>query len=241
MAMALSTASAMPTRIASSPAHVRQHGSLLANSEKRVLIWLAQRLPGRVTADHLTGLGALAMVGAGLAFAGAASSRSWLWLVPAFLALNWFGDSLDGTLARVRGHERPRYGYYLDHVIDLANSTALFAGMAYSGLMQPLVAAGVLVGYILLCAEAFLATHALGVFRLSFSGFGPTELRIVLAIGAIAASVNPLVQPLGLGPVLLFDLGGVVAMIGMGGVFLISALRNGRTLSHAEPLPGSGR
>jgi phosphatidylglycerophosphate synthase len=110
--------------------------------------------------------------------------------VPVLLAVNWFGDSLDGTVARVRGQQRPRYGYYLDHVVDLATSTALFAGMALSGLMQPILAVLALTGYILLCAESFLATHTVGIFRMAFSGMGPTELRILLAVGALAAATR---------------------------------------------------
>jgi phosphatidylglycerophosphate synthase len=217
--------------------HVREHQSVLAAFEKRTLVWMAERLPGWVTSDQLTGLGALAMVGVGLAFA-AASSAPWSpVLVPVLLAVNWFGDSLDGTLARVRNRQRPRYGYYLDHVVDLANAAAMFTGLALSGLMSPWLAAGLLVGYLLLCAESFLATHALGVFRLSFAGVGPTELRLILSAGALAVLVKPMVQPFGLGPFHLFDVGGAIAVAGMIGAFLLSAARNARALAELEPLP----
>jgi phosphatidylglycerophosphate synthase len=218
--------------------HVREHGSVLAAGEKRLLVWLARWLPAWVNSDHLTALGAVSMVGAGASFAAAPPWPGALALVPLMLALNWFGDSLDGTVARVRGHQRPRYGYYLDHVVDLFNSTALFVGMAYSGLMHPALALGLLVAYVLLCAESFLATHVLGVFRISFSGFGPTELRILLSAGALFAMSRPSVRPFGLGPVALFDVGGAVALAGMGSAFVVSAFRNARTLYRAEPLPG---
>jgi phosphatidylglycerophosphate synthase len=221
--------------------HVRQHDSVLAAAEKRLLVWLARRLPTLINSDHLTALGAVAMVGAGAAFALAPLWRGALGLVPLMLALNWFGDSLDGTVARVRGHQRPRYGYYLDHVVDLFNATVLFAGLACSGLMHPTLAIGLLVGYVLLCAESFLATHAVGVFRISFSGFGPTELRILLSVGALYVMARPLVAPLGLGPFRLFDIGGAVALAGMAIAFAISAVRNARTLYRAEPLPGGAR
>ena len=217
--------------------HVRIHGSVLAAAEKRVLIWIAERLPAAVNADHLTALGAVAMVGAGAAFAAARPDVRWLGLVPVMLAINWFGDSLDGTVARVRGHQRPRYGYYLDHVIDVVNTVALFLGMAASGLMHPLLGMGVLLGYVMLCAESFLATHALGVFRISFSGVGPTELRLLLSAGAITAIVRPVVTPFGMGPVALFDIGGAIAIVGMAVAFIVSACRNARTLYRAEPLP----
>lgn len=223
------------------PSHVREHHSVLAAAEKRLLVWLAQRLPARVSSDHLTALGALAMVGAGASFAAVPYSRWALALVPVWLAINWFGDSLDGTVARVRNAQRPRYGFYVDHVVDVVNAVLLFGGLALSGIVSPWIASALLVGYLLLSAESFLATHALGVFRISFSGFGPTELRILLAAGALAAIGRPIVNPFGLGEVRLFDLGGLVAAAGMLVVFAISAVRNTRLLYQAEPLKGAVR
>jgi phosphatidylglycerophosphate synthase len=225
----------------SMPGHRREHRSVLAAAEKRVLVWMAERLPASVSSDHLTALGAVAMVGAGAAFA-ASSMTPWaLALVPVFLAVNWFGDSLDGTVARVRKAQRPRYGFYLDHVVDVANATVLFAGLAISSVASPWIAGGLLVAYLLLCAESFLATHALGVFRISFAGFGPTELRILLGIGALVAIDRPVVQVFGLGGFRLFDVGGLVAIIGMLTVFAVSASRNVSALYAAEPLPGGAR
>ena len=218
-------------------AHVREHRSVLAAAEKRLLVWTAGRLPAWVTSDQLTALGAAAMVGTAGAFASASFDRRALALVPVLLAVNWFGDSLDGTLARVRHQQRPRYGYYLDHVVDIAVTAALFTGLAVSGLCSPWTAMALLVGYLLLCGESFLATHALGVFRLSFGGLGPTELRILLAAGALTALVRPVVSPLGLGPFLLFDLGGLIGAAGMAVVFAASAARNTAALYRAEPLP----
>jgi len=221
--------------------HVREHRSVLADVERQTLIWLAHRLPRWVNSDHLTVLGALAMVGVGASFAGARWSPMFLALVPPFLALNWFGDSLDGTVARVRNAQRPRYGFYVDHVVDIANATVMFTGLGLSGLIEVWVAAGLLVAYLLLCAESFLATHTLGVFRISFAGFGPTELRIVLSIGALAAMQRPMVQAFGLGELQLFDVGGVIAIVGMLIVFVASAVRNTRALYQAEPLPGGDK
>jgi archaetidylinositol phosphate synthase len=217
--------------------HVRELTSVLAVVEKRVLIWLAHRLPSWVTSDQLTALGAVAMFGVGAAFAATPIAPLAPTLVPLLLAINWFGDSLDGTLARVRQQQRPRYGFYLDHVVDVANATAMFGGLACSGLMSPMLAAGLLVAYLLLSAESFLATHALGVFRIAFGGFGPTELRIVLSVGALTVLVKPMASPLGLGPWRLFDVGGSVAVAGMAIVFVLSAIRNARALAALEPLP----
>jgi archaetidylinositol phosphate synthase len=235
-------AASMPVVLSATPAvHVREHRSLLAAAEKQLLIWIARHLPRWVTSDHLSliGLGSMIAAGACLvlhtaspwASAGAVLS----------LALNWFGDSLDGTVARVRGQERPRFGYYVDHVIDLAGTACLMGGLALSGLMSPTLALLVLLGYVLVCAESYLATHAVGVFRMSFVGFGPTELRIILAIGLMKAAASPWVDVPWFGSARLFDAGGIVAAAGLLVAFLVSSIRNARALHAAEPLVRSMR
>jgi archaetidylinositol phosphate synthase len=216
--------------------HRREHKSLLASAEKRLLIAIARRLPPWLSSDHLTLLGLLAMPAAGLAFAAIPHTPWSAALVAAALAANWFGDSLDGTLARVRQQPRPRYGYYVDHVIDLAGTAALVGGMAASGLMNPTVAVALLAAYFLVSAETYLATHAVGLFRLSCAGIGPTELRILLAIGAVFVARHPQVNIAG-HPALLLDVGGSVAAVGLAVVFVYSAFRNTRALYLAEPLP----
>jgi phosphatidylglycerophosphate synthase len=216
--------------------HARHNTSVTAAAEKRLLEAIARRLPPAINSDHLSALGLAAMAAAGAAFAALRISPWAAAAVVIALAANWFGDSLDGTLARVRGHLRPRYGYYVDHVMDLGGTTLLFAGIACSGLMSPLLAAGVLVGYLLVSAEAYLTTHAAGMFRMSFLGCGPTELRVLLAVGALKAAVAPVVT-LGNRPVLLFDVGGTLAIGGLIVAFVVSALRNTRALYAAEPLP----
>jgi phosphatidylglycerophosphate synthase len=216
--------------------HTREHRSLLAKPERRLLIWIADRLPPWVGSDHLTLLGLFSMPAAGLAFA--AIQTSWLSVAGFILALcaNWFGDSLDGTLARVRCQPRPRYGYYVDHVIDLFGTAALVTGMAASGLMSPTIALAVLAAYFLVSAETFLATHTVGVFRLSFAGIGPTELRILLAIGAVAVANHPFSE-IGDRRFLMLDVSGVIATAGLVATFLISAIRKTRALYVAEPIP----
>jgi archaetidylinositol phosphate synthase len=216
--------------------HTREHRSLLAKPERRLLIWIAGRLPPWIGSDHLTLLGLLSMPVAGLAFA--TIQTSWLNVAGFVLALcvNWFGDSLDGTLARVRCQPRPRYGYYVDHVIDLFGTAALLIGMAASGLMTPTIALTVLAAYFLVSAETFLATHTVGVFRLSFAGIGPTELRILLGIGAVAVSAHPFSE-IGDRRFLLLDVSGTIAAAGLVVTFLISAIRNTRALYLAEPIP----
>ena len=221
--------------------HIREHHSVLAAAEKRALVWLAARMPRWINSDHLTLLGLASMLAAGAAFAAVRVTPWSVVAVIAALAANWFGDSLDGTLARVREQQRPRYGFYVDHVIDLAGTTFLLAGLACSGYMNPPIALALLAAYLLVSAESFLATHAVGVFRISFFGFGPTELRIILAIGAVQMIRKPWVSIAGLPPMRLFDAGGVVAIAGLAIVFVASALRNTRALYRAEPLPQPAR
>jgi archaetidylinositol phosphate synthase len=216
--------------------HTREHRSVLAEAERRLLIAAARRLPPALNSDHLTLLGLLAMPVAAIFFARIPHSP---WSAAGFvvaLAANWFGDSLDGTLARVRGQQRPRYGYYVDHVIDLAGTAALFAGIAVSGLMQASIAIAVVAAYFLVAAESYLATHARGVFRISFAGFGPTELRLVLAAGAAVVVNHSSVTFFGF-HARLFDLGGLIAIAGMVTGFATAAIKNTKALYRAEPVP----
>lgn len=225
--------------------HVREHRSLLAATEKRLLVRIASALPPAITSDQLTALALAAMVLAGLGFALAPWNVGGLWLVVVGLALNWFGDSLDGTLARVRRIERPRYGFYLDHVVDMLGITALFVGLACSGFMTPLIALSVLIAYLLVSGEVYLATAVRHVFTMSFAGVGPTELRIVLAAGAIALFRDPHVNLGAFGHLRLFDFGGLVAIAGLAMAMAVAVWRNAGMLSRLEPRgsnpPESGR
>src|SRR5437588_6094614 len=155
--------------------------SFLANLEKRTLIWLAAHTPACINSDHLTLLGLLAMAGAGAAYWWAGTNRLGLLLVVLCLALNWLGDSLDGTLARFRNHSRPRYGFYVDHIVDAFGALFLLGGLALSGYMSPLVAMSLLVAYLILSIEVYLASYTLGDFNISYFKMGPTELRILLS------------------------------------------------------------
>ena len=169
-------------------AHVRINHGVLAQVERQALIWLAERLPERIHSDHLT---ALAVVGTAIASTSFAFARLFpvaLVGVAVGLAINWFGDSLDGTVARVRRQERPRYGYYVDHVLDVVGIALLMGGIALSGYMTPLVALGVLVAYLLVSAEVFLATRRRRRVPHVVRRVGPTELRILLSAGALRAA-----------------------------------------------------
>lgn len=214
----------------------RVHDSFLAAVEKRCLIWLADRLPAWVNSDHLTVLAGIAMFGAGVCYW--IGTPAALLLSILLLALNWFGDSLDGTLARVRHHERPRYGFYVDHVLDAVCMLFVFGGLILGGHISLAVGAGFLIAYYLLLNEIALATHAVGVFRISFWRFGPTELRLLLALGSIRLMHSDLVR-VGGHDYRLFDIGGVIGIIALVVTFIGSAISNTRMLYAAEPLPRS--
>ncbi len=214
----------------------RVQTSFTAPMERRVLPWIAARLPDWISSDHLTLLGFLAMLLAGASYAAVRWSRAGLILATICLFFNWLGDSLDGTLARVRRQLRPRYGFYVDHVIDTLGSFFLVSGMALSGLMQSRIAAGMLIAYLMLSAEVYLATHTLGKFKLSFGKFGPTELRILLASGNTALWLRGDTPILG-DTLQLFNFGGTIAIIGMVLTLIVSIIRNARQLYCEETLP----
>jgi len=216
----------------------RAQQSVLARMEKHALLWLAGRLPVWVTSDGLTLLGFLAMAGAGLSYWMARHRREGLLLVIACLILNWLGDSLDGTLARFRNQPRPRYGFYVDHAVDAFGALFLLGGLALSGYMSTLVAAGLLIAYYILSIEVYLATYTLGTFHMSFGGVGPTELRILLGIGNLTLYFHPGVPRVFLGDTAyrLFDVGGVIGMAGMLLMALAATAKHGAQLYRAEPL-----
>jgi phosphatidylglycerophosphate synthase len=197
--------------------------SVFAAIEKRLLIWLAERIPSRINSDHLTLLGFAAQLLTGISYALARFDKLWLVAGIAFLALNWFGDSLDGTLARVRNQQRPRYGFYVDHMLDSIGSLALMGGLALSGYMHPAIAISLLVLFLLLSIQSYLATYTLGEFRMSFWSFGPTELRILLAIGNLAVLRWQTVLH---GRYRLFDFGGVIGIAGMAAMLLFFTVKN---------------
>jgi archaetidylinositol phosphate synthase len=216
----------------------RAQQSLLSRMEKQTLLWLAARLPRWVTSDGLTLLGLLSMLGAGLSYWLARYQRAGLLLVILCLAVNWFGDSLDGTLARFRNQPRPRYGFYVDHIVDTFGALFLLGGLALSGYMSLAVAALLLIAYYILSIEVYLATYTIGTFHMSFGGFGPTELRILLAIGNVALYLRsgvPMVRILE-SQYRLFDVGGVIAAAGMVLMALAAAVRHTSQLYRAEPL-----
>jgi len=214
----------------------RLQQSFTAEIERRALAWLAARLPAWVQSDQLTLLGFVSMFFAGTCYAAARWNRIGLLLATVCLALNWFGDSLDGTIARLRNRQRPRYGFYVDHMIDTSGGLFLMGGLAFSGVMDWRIALGMFIAFLMLSIETYLATYTLGSFRLSHAKLGPTEIRILLAAGSLVLWLHPAARVWGT-PYRLFDFGGLIAIAGMGAMFLAAAIRHTRDLYRMERLP----
>jgi len=215
---------------------LRINQALTAPVEKRVLLWMANRAPSWLTSDQLTLLGLTAQIGAGACYAFSRFNRYALLGVILCIALNWLGDSLDGTLARVRRHERPRYGFYVDHIVDIFGSIALMCGLACSGFLHWQTAIAMLIAFLLLSSESYLATHTLSCFQLSQGIFGPTEIRILLIIGTLALLRSPYSTLFG-HKMLLFDLGGTIAAAGMFAMAIVTTVRHTTELYRQEPMP----
>src|SRR5438309_12012062 len=194
---------------------------------------MAERTPGWINSDHLTALGFLVQIMAGGFYALSRWNPHALLGVVWCLAINWLGDSLDGTLARVRQQQRPRYGFYVDHMIDSFGALFLMGGLAFSGYMHPYIAIGLLIGFLLLSIQSYLATYTLGEFRLSFWRFGPTELRVLLAVGNVALFFRPIVHIFGKA-YRLFDVGGLIGAIGMAMMLIVWTAQNTHKLYNQE-------
>jgi archaetidylinositol phosphate synthase len=214
------------------PAARIQH-SFVGALEKRTLLWLAARTPACIHSDHLTLLGFVSQCLVGICYAFSRLNPDMLIVGVVCLFLNWLGDSLDGTLARFRNRQRPRYGFYVDHITDTFAAFFLMGGLSVSGYVHPAIGLGMLIAFLMLSVEAYLATYTLGKFQLAYCRFGPTEIRILLAVGNIALLRHPTVSILNR-RVLLFDFGGLVAIAGMSCMLVVSAIRHTTQLYREE-------
>jgi archaetidylinositol phosphate synthase len=207
---------------------MREKKFLLAVPEARVLEAIARRLPGWIKPDHLTALGVLAALGIAAAYVLSNGDTVWLWAASGLLVVHWLGDSLDGTLARVRKSERPRYGYYLDHLVDAFATAAIGIGLGVSPYMLLAVGLAIVVAYLILSINTYLETHAFGVFTLGYGRFGPTEARLIL----IAANTLLALGVIGTGLLDVLGIGLAAAMIA---ALIARAGRNLKRLAELEP------
>jgi phosphatidylglycerophosphate synthase len=214
----------------------RQKQFLLARAEGRALEWIAHRLPAWVMPDHMTALGVLAALGIAGAYLLSNGDKLWLWAASALLVVHWLGDSLDGTLARVRRIERPRYGYYLDHLVDALATAVIGLGLGLSPWMLLAVGLTIVIAYLVLSINTYLETYAFGVFTLGYGRLGPTEARLgLIAVNTVAAlGVGVGFEVAGLGLTVL-DLGGLAIAGAMIAGLIGRAARNLRTLAAQEP------
>jgi len=214
----------------------RQAKFLVARFEQWALPRLAARLPRWVLPDHLTGLGIVAATFIMICYMKSNDDRAWLWGAIVGLVLHWFGDSLDGTLARVRRIQRPRYGFYLDHLTDAYATVALGLGLGFSPFMLLSVALAGVVAYLVLSINVYLETYIFGVFRYGYGVLGPTEARLLLiTLNLVALFVSPLPFTLYGVRFTVFDVGGIVVTIVMIALLLRRAFRNLGELAKAEP------
>lgn len=228
-----------PLGMAEAPEHKdapRTARFLVANFEKWFLPRLAARLPRFVMPDHLTGLGIVAATGIMVAYMYSNRNEAWLWAVNAALFLHWIGDSLDGTLARVRRIQRPRYGFYLDHLTDAYSTVAIGLGLGLSPYMLVSVALAIVVMYLVLSINVYLETYVLGEFRYGYGWMGPTEARIALVVlNLLALTTGPLPFRLWGVVMTVYDAMGIVVAISMVALLLSRAFRNLGALARLEP------
>ncbi len=208
------------------PAHKRVNDILLGPLERPALQWLAARLPEWVTPDMLTGLGLFASILIFAAYTATNLNPAFLWLASFGFVLNWFGDSLDGTLARYRHIERPRYGFFVDHIVDAASEVLVFLGIGLSPYVRFDLAIVTLVGYMLMSNLVYITTYVNGVFRISYIKLGPTEIRLIaiLANTTVFLIGNPLLHlPFRLGSFSFYNLVAVALSILLFSVFIVVA------------------
>ncbi|MFW6330205.1 MAG: CDP-alcohol phosphatidyltransferase family protein [Gemmatimonadota bacterium] len=215
---------------------VRERAALTAKVEKRALEAMARRMPRTVTSDHLTVLGVAGAGGVAAGYALSTFSPHWLWLASAMLVVNWFGDSLDGTLARVRDAQRPRYGYYLDHAVDAFTTAIIGIGIGLSPYVSLIPASAAVILYLMLSINVYLESSVYGVFRMDYGPVGPTEARILLIVGntALFAATVGGVDPGRIEPTA--SLATAVVVLVMALLLLVRFARNLRRLGREDPL-----
>lgn len=224
---------------------IRIQTSVLNGLEKRVLVWFANHLPRWVNSDMMTAIGVFGAFLCGLGFVLTNYGIKWLWLSSAGLVLNWFGDSLDGTIARVRNQQRPLYGYYLDHNIDTINEALMFIGAGLSPLMNMSVALACYAAYLALTVYVSINAHIKSEFKLTYGKMGPTEFRLIIIISQILLMYIPALTAYR-GQVMIFDepmVYGTLDLIGLGILcllvlmYLVSFIKDAIWFAKRDPLP----
>ena len=219
--------------------------SFLNGVERKALVWLAERQPRWVSSDLLTWVGTMGSVLIALGYILCHISPWWLWLSSFGLIVNWYGDSLDGTLARVRKTQRPIYGYYLDHTVDGINETLMFAGIGLSPYLNLYTALAMLVVYLQLTLNVSMNAHLKSEFKLTYAGLGPTEFRlVVILLNTLLFFIKPWQQfeqvRFLLGKKLFIhalDYPGLVILAILLLVYFVTIIKDARYYSKIDPMP----
>lgn len=212
--------------------HQRINDILLGPLERPALQWLSARMPAWVNPDILTGIGILGAFLIFISYWLTNVNKGFLWLASLGFVINWFGDSLDGTLARYRKIERPKYGFFVDHTVDALSETMVIIGLGLSPYMRFDIACLVLIGYLLMSVLVFITTAVTGVFQISYGKIGPTEIRVIVILlnTFIFFLGNPIIK-LPWGAVSVVDLFGILLALGLGAVFIGSSISQARQLA----------
>jgi phosphatidylglycerophosphate synthase len=220
--------------------HRRVNDILLGPLERPTLKWLAAHMPAWVTPDICTMIGVLGALLTGISYVFTSYDKNFLWLASLGFVINWFGDSLDGTLARYRKIERPIYGFFVDHTIDAFSVTVIILGLGLTAYVSFNIACLALIAYLLLCVLVFVRTSAIGEFRISYSKLGPTEIRILTILLNIAMYFGgDQLSPLNIGtldPITFTPYDVIVAMIALLLLcfFVVTAVRDMISLAKAN-------
>jgi phosphatidylglycerophosphate synthase len=216
---------------------VRIQTSLLNASEKKVLVWLAKRQPEWVTSDILTGIGTLGAVIVAVGYILAGYNINFLWLSSLGFIINWYGDSLDGTLARVRNRQRPVYGYYIDHTVDCLDEFMIFIGIGLSGLMHFELSLMILALYFMLTINVSINAHLKKEFRLTYARLGPTEFRILAILANTVLALVPVLTEFVLFGLSFMDYVGILVFIVLLIIYLTTIVQDAREYAEMDPMP----
>ena len=216
---------------------VRIQTSLLNASEKKVLVWLAKRQPEWMTSDMLTAIGTVGAVIIAVGYILSGYNINFLWLSSFGFIVNWYGDSLDGTLARVRNRQRPIYGYYIDHTVDCLDEFMIFIGIGLSGLMNFELSLMILALYFMLTINVSINAHLKKEFKLTYARLGPTEFRILAILANTVLVLIPSLTEFSLFGLSFLDYVGIVVFLVLLIIYLTTIAKDAKEYAEMDPMP----
>ena len=215
--------------------HERVNDILLGPLERPALKWLAEHQPSWMTPDGLTIIGIIGSLMIFFSYVATRYHPAFLWLASLGFIINWYGDSLDGTLARLRKIERPQYGFFVDHIVDALSEVMIFAGLGLTFYVRFDLSLVALIGYLLMTVYVYVTTAVMGKFQLSYGKFGPTEVRaLAILVNTIIFFVGNVYFTVGTLKLTIYD--GAIAVVALAfyGIFLVKSLQTARELDKAD-------